>query len=282
MTVAIVTDSGSDLTPAQLAEAGIRQVSLTVSFGEESFLSPDQIAPEEFWRRTAEPGCPLAHTAAPSVGQFMKTFEAALAAGHESIVCVCLSAELSATVKHARMAREMMPDKDILVVDSRSASMACGSLALTGAAMAAGGATAETIAHDLEDLVKVTNLYVALDTLEWLRKGGRISPAKAAIGGLLSIKPIITVVDGAVVVADQQRTRTKATARVVELLAERPLTELHVMYSPPTDADAFCESVLAALPGPAPKIVTTQILGPVIGAHIGPGAYGAIMVRKID
>jgi DegV family protein with EDD domain len=282
MTVAIVTDSGSDLTPAQLAEAGIRQVSLTASFGEESFLSPDQITPEEFWRRTAQPGCPLAHTAAPSVGQFMKTFEEAFSAGHEGIVCVCLSAELSATVKHAQMAREMMPDKEIFVVDSRSASMACGSVALTGSAMSAGGAKAEVIAQHLERLVKATNLYVALDTLEWLRKGGRISPAKAAIGGLLSIKPIITVVDGAVVMADQQRTRTKATARVIELLTQRPLVGLHVMYSPPTDADAFRDAVLSQLPGPAPKLVTTQILGPVIGAHIGPGAYGAIMVHEVE
>ena len=282
MTVAIITDSGSDLTPEHLAETGIKQVSLTVSFGEESFFSPDQITPEEFWRRTGEPGCPFPHTAAPSVGQFKKAFEDAFATGHDGVVCVCLSAELSSTVKHARMAREMMPDEDIAVVDSRSASMACGSLAVTGASMAAAGATAEAIARHLEALVKVTNLYVALDTLEWLRKGGRISPARAAIGGLLSIKPIITVVDGAVVMGDQQRTRTKATARVIELLTERQLTELHVLYSPPTDADAFRDAILAHLPGPAPRVVTTQLIGPVIGAHIGPGAYGAIMVREIE
>jgi DegV family protein with EDD domain len=278
MTVAIITDSGSDLTPDRLARAGIRQVSLSVSFGEESFLSPDQITPEEFWARTTAPGCPFPHTAAPSIGQFKTAFQEAISAGHEGVVCVCLSEELSSTVKHARMARETLPDLDIHVVDSRSACLATGSLALAGTEMAAAGETAERIARHLEERVKRTNLYVALDTLDFLRKGGRISAAKAAIGGVLSIKPIITVVDGAVVMADQQRTRTKATARVIELLTARPLAELHIMYSPPTDADAFRDAVLASLPEPKPSLVTTQPIGPVIGAHIGPGAYGAIVV----
>ena len=86
------------------------------------------------------------------------------------------------------------------------------------------------------------------------------------------------MVDGVVVVADQPRTRSKATERVIELLTERPVAELHVLYSPPADPDVFREAVLARLPAPAPRVVTTQIIGPVIGTHIGPGAYGAIRV----
>jgi len=280
MTVAIVTDSGSDLTPEQLSSHSITQVPLTVSFGDESFLSPDEIAPEEFWKRMRDPSCPFARTAAPSVGQFKTAFEAAFAAGHDAIVCVCLSAELSSTIEHAHMARDLMPGKNIVIVDSRSACMAEGSLVLTAADMAANGQTYAAIARRLDELIKQTDLYVALDTLDYLRKGGRIGAAKAAIGGLLSVKPIITVVDGVVVVGDQPRTRTRAMDRVIELLTDRPLTRLHVMYSPPTDPDALREAILAQCPQPAPTFVTTQMIGPVIGAHVGPGAFGATLVRE--
>ena len=91
MTVAVVVDSGSDLTPSQLRETGIRQVPLSVSFGEETFLSPDEMSPEAFWKRLDAPDRPFAHTAAPSVGQFKRAFEKAFEDGHEAIVCICLA-----------------------------------------------------------------------------------------------------------------------------------------------------------------------------------------------
>src|ERR1035437_7536735 len=97
---------------------------------------------------------------------------------------------------------------------------------------------------------------------------------------LLSIKPIINMKENLVLVIDQPRTRSKAMDRVIELMTARPVSELHVMYSPPADADAFREMVLARLPEPGPKVITTQILGPVIGAHIGPGASGGILVHE--
>jgi DegV family protein with EDD domain len=281
MTVAIVADSGSDLTPSQLLEAGIRQVPLSVSFGEQTYLSPDELAPEAFWQKLRAADSPFAHTAAPSVGLFRQAFEEAFAGGHEAVVCVCLSEALSATVKHARMAREMLPGRLIFIVDSRLASMALGTLALRGAALAASGTGAEEICRRLATLRASVGLYLGLDTLEYLRKGGRISHAKAAIGGLLSIKPIITVKEGLVVVADQPRTRSKATERLLELMAAEPVAELHLLYSPPADIDAFRRALLARMPEPAPKVVTAQIVGPVIGAHVGPGAYGGIMVREV-
>ncbi|MFI5259661.1 MAG: DegV family protein [Candidatus Limnocylindrales bacterium] len=280
MTVAIVTDSGSDLTPAFLKQTGITQVPLSVSFGEETFLSPDEMSAAAFWERLRDPSCPFAHTAAPSVGLFRQAFEEAFAHGQEAVVCVCLSEALSATIKHAQMAREMLPDRQIFIVDSRSASMGVGALALRGADLAAAGTSGAEIHSRLTILRDRLDLYVGLETLEYLRKGGRISHAKAAIGGLLSIKPIVTIDAGVVVVADQPRTRSKATERVIELLTDRPVTELHALYSPPVDVDAFVAAVLAHMPEPAPKVVTAQIIGPVIGAHVGPGAYGAILVRE--
>ena len=115
MTVAIVADSGSDLTPSQLLEAGIRQVPLSVSFGEQTYLSPDELAPEAFWQKLRAADSPFARTAAPSVGLFRQAFEEAFAGGHEAVVCVCLSEALSAPVKHARMAREMLPGRLIFI-----------------------------------------------------------------------------------------------------------------------------------------------------------------------
>jgi DegV family protein with EDD domain len=280
MTVAIVTDSGSDLTPDQLKANGIRQVELSVAFGETSFSSPSELAPEEFWARLTAPNSPFAHTAAPSAGQFKAAYEEAFAAGADAVVCVCLGEMLSSTVQSARMAKELLPDREIFVVDSRSASMATGALALRGAEMARAGATAAEIAAAMTALQPHITLFVALDTLDFLRKGGRISAARAAVGGVLSIKPIITVADGTVVTADQPRTRTRATERVLELLSAVPATEVHVLCSPPADLDVFCAALLARMPSPAPRLVTAHVLGPVIGAHVGPGAYGAVLVRE--
>jgi DegV family protein with EDD domain len=278
MTVAIVTDSGSDQTPEELSERNIHQVPLTVSFGSESFLSPDELSPDRFWERMCAPDSPFAHTAAPSAGQFKQVFEEALAEGADGIVCVCLGEKISATIGSARMAAEMLPGKQIEVVDSRSASMGVGALALRGATLAAEGKTATEIAAALSKLQTENVFFVVLETLEYLRRGGRISHAKAAIGGLLSVKPVITVEDGLVVPADQPRTRAKARERLLELMSARPLTELHMLYSPPADVEGFREELLARLPGPPPGLVTSRVIGPVIGAHVGPGAYGGVLV----
>ena len=120
-----------------------------------------------------------AATAAPSAGQFKQAFDQAFDDGADGVVCVCLSETLSATVQSARMARDMLPGRQIEVVDSRSASMAIGALALRGATMAAQGATATSIAEALTRLRNRTHFYVALETLEYLRRGGRISSTKA-------------------------------------------------------------------------------------------------------
>jgi DegV family protein with EDD domain len=278
MTVAIVTDSGSDLTPQLLAENKIRQVPLSVSFADKAFLCPDELSPEDFWKRMTSPETPFPHTSTPSAGQFKQAYDELFAAGADAIVGVYLSETLSSTIKAAEMAAGMLPGKRIEIVDSRSASMGVGALALRGARMAAEGASAAKIAEALRAMQTRTNLYVALDTLEYLRRGGRISGARAAVGGLLSVKPIITVVEGIIETADQPRTRAKARERVTELLTDRPVEEMHVLFTPPFDEAAFRDELLAALPGPAPRLLTTQVIGPVIGAHVGPGAYGAIVV----
>ncbi len=280
MTVAIVTDSCCEMTPEQLREYDIVQVPLTVFFGETGALSPDEIPPDEFWRKLTAPDAPFPHTAAPSAGQFKLAYEKLFAAGADEIVYVGMSETLSTSINSGRMAAQMMPERTILTVDSRSACMGIGTLAIRASRMARSGSSAHDIVETLERAKAGIDVYVGLETLEYLRKGGRISSAKAVIGGLLSIKPIIRVIDGEVIVHEQARTRAKATERVLELLTEKPLTALHVLYAPPVDADAWRDAILARLPGPPPQLVTTQIIGPVIGTHVGPGAYGAVLVRE--
>jgi DegV family protein with EDD domain len=275
--VAIVTDSASDFTPELAASAGITVVPLIVNFGSESFRAGVDLSTEQFWDRMLAPDSPFPTTAAAAPGAFKEAYEAAFDGGAEAVVSVHVAATLSATIDAARIGAGMLEGRDIHVVDSESASMATGLLALLGAELAAAGVSATEIARVLEVRHADLDLYAALDTLEYLRRGGRISGAQAAIGSLLSIKPIITVVDGKVETADRVRTRGRARERVTELLTQRPAERLAVLYTPPADVDTFRDEVVARLPGGIdPARVLTYPVGPSVGPHLGPGCLGGV------
>jgi DegV family protein with EDD domain len=274
--VAIVTDSASDLTAAEAAASGIRIIPLYVRFGEQEFRAGVELSLDEFWARMLAPDAPFPTTAAASPGDFKALFEEVLASGAEAIVCVTVGSKLSATFKSAEIAVQGLAGSEIHLVDSASASMGVGILALVGAEMAAQGRPAAEIAAALRSRARDMHLYVALDTLEYLRKGGRISPARAAIGTVLSVKPIITITDGEVVAADRVRTRAKARQRVIELLTARPVERIAILHTMTPDIEAFREEVVARLPGGVgPDRVTTTLVGASVGPHVGPGCYGA-------
>jgi DegV family protein with EDD domain len=279
--VAIVTDSAADLTPRVAAVAGIRVVPLEVTFGSDRFRAGVDLSTDEFWTRMLAPNAPFPTTAAASPGDFLATFEAAFDSGARGIVCVTVGARLSGTIESAGKARDRLPGRDVHVVDSASASMGEGLLALLGTELARAGASAPEIAAELAARARDLDLYVALDTLEYLKRGGRISPAQAAVGSLLSIKPIITVVDGVVDTFDRVRTRSKARERVIRRLTERPIDALAILYTPPADGDAFCREVLARLPEPIPSDrVSVQPVGASVGPHIGPGCVGGVVLYR--
>lgn len=279
--VAIVTDSAADLSPARVKELGIHVVPLEVTFGTERLLAGVDLTIEAFWARMVAPDAPFPTTAAASPGQFKEAFEACFAAGADAVVAVDVSEGLSATIKSARIARDMMPDREIHIVDSTSVSMATGILAEIGAEMAAAGKPAAEIAATLEARTKDLNLYVALDTLEYLKRGGRISPAAAAIGGLLSVKPIITVADRKVEVEERVRTRSKARARCVELLTARPVERLAVLHTTNAEVEEFRDALVAGMPGGIDRSkVTTDLVGASVGPHLGPGAVGAVILYR--
>jgi DegV family protein with EDD domain len=279
----IVTDSASDLTAEVASAAGITVVPLEVTFGSERFRAGVELTTEQFWERMLAHDAPFPTTAAASPGDFKAIFEAAFVTGADSIVCVSVGEKLSATIKSARIAAEMLEGRDIHIVDSGSASMGEGLLALLGAEMAKAGATGADIAATLTERAADIDLYVALDTLTYLRKGGRISPAQAAIGGLLQVKPIITVTDGVVETADRVRTRSKARERVIELMTSRPVEALAILYTPPADAESFRDEVIARLPGGIdPARVSIQLVGASVGPHLGPGCVGGVMLYRRD
>jgi DegV family protein with EDD domain len=279
--VAIVTDSTSDLTADVAAAHGIRIVPLYVRFGDEEFRAGIDLSTAEFWTRMVAPDAPFPTTAAASPGDFKAAFEAELGGGADAVICVTVGSKLSATFKSAELAAQGLPGAEIHVVDSDSASMGTGILTLLAAEMVDAGVPAAEVAAELRARVRDIDLYVALDTIEYLRKGGRLSPARAAIATVLSIKPIITVTDGLVETADRVRTRAKARERVIELLVARPVEWIAILHTPTAEVDGFRADVLARLPGGVdPAHATTAVVGPSVGPHIGPGCLGGVVLLR--
>ena len=277
--VAIVTDSASDLPAERAAAAGVTVVPLFVYFGEREFRAGVDMSYEEFWRELTAPGAPFPKTAAAAPGSFKEAFEGLFAQGHDEIVCVNVGSKLSATLGSAKVAREMMPERSIHVVDSESATLGQGLLVLLAAQRAREGKSGAEIVAELERRRHTLILYLALDTLEYLKRGGRISPARAAIGSVLSVKPIITLVDGVVETADRPRTRGKARARVLELLAVPNPEMVAVIHGQTEDIDDFADELARTIKFPRDQI-SINLIGPSIGPHTGPGVYGAVILPK--
>jgi fatty acid kinase fatty acid binding subunit len=277
--VAIVTDSASDLPPDVAAAQSITVVPLVVSFGAESFRPGIDLTTDEFWERMTAPDAPFPTTAAASPGDFKTAFEAAFAGGADAVVCVNVSGDLSGTLKSAQVAAGLLEGREVYVIDSRTASMGTGQLAQIGAELAAEGVAAAEIARVLEHRKADVDLFVALDTLEYLKRGGRISGARAAVGTMLSIKPIITVQEGIVENADRVRSRQKARERVLELLTAKPLERAAILHSTNADVDAFREQFIERS-GLAASKVQTMLIGPSVGPHIGPGCVGAVIIYR--
>jgi DegV family protein with EDD domain len=279
--VAIFTDSASDMDPALAAAEGITIIPLLVTFGSDTYKAGVDMSTSEFWERMVAPDAPFPKTAASSPGEFKEAYEAAFAAGAEAIVSVHVAGTLSGTIKSAQIARDMLPDREIHVVDSQGASMAEGILARMGVELAAEGRAAAEIAEILEARTTDIRIYLMLETLEYLKKGGRMSGAQAAIGTLLSVKPIIRVRDGIVDTVDKVRTRTKARERMIELICERPIERLAILHTVSPDVEAFRDAVLARAPGGLdPADVTIDLVGASVGPHLGPGCVGAAILYK--
>jgi DegV family protein with EDD domain len=277
--VAIVTDSASDFDPARAAELGISLVPLLVSFGSDTFDAGVDLTREQFWDRVKMPGSPIATTAACSPGTFQVAYQKAFDDGADSIVSVHVADTLSGTIKAATVAKQSFRGREIEIVDSMSASMGEGMLAELAVKMAAAGSSAKEIAATLERRKHDLQVYLALETLEFLKRGGRISGTQAAIGTLLSVKPIIEIKDGKVETTERVRTRGKARERLIELFAARPIERLSILHKTDANVEAFADQLVAAI-GIDRAVVTIDLVGPSVGPHLGPGCVGGVALYK--
>ncbi len=271
MTVRIVTDSASDI-PQDLADAhNISIVPLSFRFGDEEFIDRQQLTVAQFWER-CNSSAVLPETAAPSPGQFEAEFRRLFAQGATGIVVISLSSELSATMQSAELAaRAVAGDIPVRVVDSRSASMGQGISAVACAKKAGAGASLDEIAAYGKELSGRTQVWAALDTLENLKKGGRISGAKALFASALAIKPILQIKDGLIQEGGKQRTRSKAIALLIEKVKEAgPIENLSVLQAECEDVQDFVAALREIYTG---EIMVSDI-GAIIGSHTGPRAIG--------
>ncbi len=272
MSIRIVTDSSCDLPADVAAEHGIRVVPLSIRFGDDEFIDREELSTAEFWARCGQQDT-LPETAAPAPGQFEQVYRELHAEGATGIVVVALSAALSATMQSAELAGRSVADEiPVRVVDSRSVTLGVGTIALACARLAAEGASIEEVEALAVDRAARTRVFGALDTLENLKKGGRIGNAKAFLATALAIKPIIEVVDGQVEEGGKQRTRSKALKFLVSKVTEYEgrISDLAVLHADCSDVDQFVDLLRAHYDG---EIVVGEI-GPVIGTHAGRGTIG--------
>lgn len=279
--VAIVTDSASDMNLDRAASLGIAVVPLVVTFGAETFKSGVELSTADFWTRITAPDAPFPTTAACSPGDFKAAYEDAFVAGADAIVSIHVAGTLSGTIKSAEIARGMLPDREIHIVDTLGVSMVQGLLAELAVKMAVAGVQAAEIARVCEARRHDVATFLTLDTIEYLKRGGRISGAQAAIGTLLSLKPVIEVKDGKVETVDKVRTRGKARARVIDLVCTRPIERLSVLHTTNAEVEAFRDEIVARVPGGIDSAnVTIDLVGPSVGPHLGPGCVGAVALYK--
>jgi DegV family protein with EDD domain len=277
--IAFVTDSASDLDPAVAQAAGIRVVPLVVTFGDQTFRAGVDLSTAEFWERMTAADAPFPKTAAASPGDVKAIYDGAFAEGADAIISVHVAGTLSGAIKSAEIARSMLPEREIHVIDSQGASMAEGILCLMGQDLAAGGMSPSEIADTLRDRADDLRMYVSLETLEYLKKGGRISGTQAAIGTLLSVKPVIAVEHGMVETADKPRTRSKSRERVIEMITARPIERISILHTMAPDIEEFTAEVVRR--GELdPSDVMVSIIGPSVGPHLGPGCLGAAVLYQ--
>jgi len=274
--VAIVTDSTAYIPNNLLREYNITVTPQILIWGDETFQDGVDIQPDEFYKKL-ETAKVMPTTSQVAIVTMKDTFEKLLDAGYD-VLGIFLSAKLSGTMQSATQALEMLPkaaDK-IVVLDSTSTSMAMGFHVLTAARAAQAGETLPECRKLAEKAREHTGVYFVVDTLEFLRRGGRIGGAQAMLGSALNIKPLLELREGRIESVEKVRTKSKAIDRMIELVVERVAGRTPVRLATlHANAEAEAKSALetaAALLNPAEEILAS--VSPVIGTHAGPGTVG--------
>ncbi len=276
MPVRIVTDSASDLSDAEATALGVEIVPLSIRFGDEEYTDRQNLTVAEFYQKMEDLDV-LPETSAPSPGAFEAAFRKLANEGADSIVCINLSLALSATGQAAQSAAKAVGDVvQVVCMDSESITGGLGTMVLAAAEAAKAGANTDDVVALVEDMRPRTRVFGVLDTLENLKKGGRIGGAQAMLGTMLSIKPCLDLSSGEVVEAGKQRTRKKATAWLKTVLQDAgDIESLAVIHGHAPDVDSFVDSITDLVPRDQIRV---SELGAVIGTHGGPRVLGVCFV----
>jgi DegV family protein with EDD domain len=271
MSVAIVTDSTADLPPQLTRSRSITVVPLTLNFEGKALLDGVDIQPDEFYRRlpsaTTHPT-----TSQPSPGRFAEAYSSLLA-DHDAVVSIHISEKLSGTYASALQAADMTDPKRVRVIDSELVSMSLGLITLAASTLAAGGADAPAVEAKVLGMRTQIQTYFSVATLEFLRRGGRIGRASALLGSVLQVKPVLCIRDGLVTPLERVRTFDRALNRVIELTRAVDRGHGVCVIVGHADAESDAERIGRELE-PIAETLMIQPLGPVVGAHAGPGVVG--------
>ena len=272
MTIRIVTDSASDISLEEAEDLGIEIVPLSVRFGEAEYTDLVDLSVSDFYQKMAESDL-LPSTAAPSPGAFEAAFKRCAEAGADGVICINLSLALSATGQAAQLAADALANTlPVKCIDSKSITSGLGTIIRKAAGAAKDGGSMDEIVALVENLASRTRIFATLDTLENLKKGGRIGGAKAMLGTMLQFKPCLDLSSGEVVEAGRQRTRKKSLIWLKEVLeSEGEISELSIIHGDAPDVEEFATLISDIIP--IDQIRINQ-LGAVIGTHGGPRVLG--------
>ena len=269
----LVCDSTADLGLAYYPAHDVEMVPLRIIFGDEALRDQVELSTGDFYRRMRAGG-PHPRTSQPPPGDFAEVFRR-LGGDGGTVICTTISSDLSGTAGSAMQARQSLPDLDIRVVETKSCGPAHGAALAMAVAIRDRGGSADAIVAAIDRLKPAQRLVFTVENLEYLRRGGRIGMARALVGTVLSIKPVLGFIDGKVQVIDQVRTYTRALDRLVQELASAVgLWGKTIVTLAHADAREGAEALavkVAAVTGEPPQIVEVNA---VIGCHVGPGAFG--------
>jgi DegV family protein with EDD domain len=277
--IAIVSDSACDLPPAVCVQYGIISVPLVLRFGNEEYLE-SQVSREEFWRRALHPP-PYPQTSQVSTGMFEEAFAQQIEAGRH-VICVTVTSKHSGTLNSAFAAAQRFPGK-VTVFDTLSLSLSQAYQAIQAAEAAAQGHTVEQIIAMLESIRARTQLIIALDTIEYLRRGGRadqVMPVLERVVRVLSIKPLLRLVDGQLTLRGASRSREKCKKSIREELGKNLPAEMVVVLHTrlQDEASQFADTLAEAFHFPRNKVMVGEA-GPALSSHAGPGVLAAAVVQ---
>ena len=278
--IAIVTDTDASLPRDLAAQYQIRQVPIIVNFGAEAFKTGEEIDDARLFARiNREKKLPT--TSAPSPGQFGEAFQAALDAGAETVICFCVSSAVSATYQAALTARNLLPGRDIEVVDTQNLTLGQAFIVLSAAEAARAGAGKAEVLARAREVGRRTHLYAALPTLKYLAMSGRVGHVAAGLANVLNIQPVLTIRDGKLDLLERVRTRSRSWERTIQMLVEaaggKPVERLAIVHvNALAEARQFEEKLRARLLQPPLAFFAELTAG--LSVHSGEGLVGAALV----